>query len=295
MAFYPEDLTQLQTIIQSANTAATPLVPVSSAPPHLHGASKNEQAETVSFEKMSRILKIDRPGRYVRVEAGVTYEKLMPAVKAAGPRLNHPFLPRAGKSVSASLLEREGGIAAKYQYDYTDPLLNAEIVYGTGDVFRTGSAAGPGPIEELTADMVCPWGPGTIDFIRFLCGAQGTMGFVTWTTIKAEILPTLGRLFFIVSDDPGKLTRLASKLLRNRIPDDCIILNRVNFAAAFSSDAARFSDLIKNSPPWILLCRICGYERYPEERIRIYTGYLQDHCREAGQADICGYQGMLPD
>ena len=95
----------------------------------------------------------------------------------AGLRLNHPFLPRANKSVTASMLEREGVLVPKYQYDYTDPFLTAEVVYGNGEVFHTGSAAGPGPQEELQADMVCPWGPGSIDFNRFLCGAQG---YVAW-------------------------------------------------------------------------------------------------------------------
>ena len=274
--WFPETTGQLCEIIRRASETGTGLIPLSSGPPHLHGASADPEAEIVCFEKMNRILKIDRKNRYARVEAGVSYGTLLPALAEQGLRANHPFLPRAGKSVAASMLEREAVLVPKYQYDYTDPLLTAEVVYGTGDVFRTGSAAGPGPVEELKADMVCPWGPGSIDFLRFLCGAQGTMGFVTWTTLKTEIRPAGSELFFIEAEEPEVLSKLAAKLLFKRVPDDCIILNSAAFAAAFSEDIRQEAMLKEKTARWILICRISGYERRPKERIRIYSGYLKD-------------------
>lgn len=284
--YYPESREHLQSIVRAARESGTALVPVSSGAPHIHGASENTGAQTVCFEKMDRIHKIDRYSRYVRVEPGVTFGELIPAAAAKGLRLNHPFLPRANKSVVASALEREAVLVPKYQYDYTDPLLNVEVVYGTGDDFRTGSASGPGPAEELKADMVAPWGPGSIDFLRFLIGAQGTMGFVTWATLKAEVLPSLSRMSFVEADKPGKLTSLANTLLRRRILDDCVILNDINFAAAFSSGEAEAEILRRLLPPWVMVCRICGFERYPERRISIYQGYLEEACREAGLAAV---------
>ena len=149
---YPENTRQVEAIIQNARKIKTPLVARSSRGPHLHGASENPIAETVDFSCMNRIIKIDRRSRYVRVEPGVTFGELIPLLKDAGMRLNMPLLPRAGKSVVASALEREAVLIPKYQYDYTDPLLTVEAVFGTGDVFRTGSAAGPGSPEETRAD-----------------------------------------------------------------------------------------------------------------------------------------------
>ena len=110
-------LQELQTLIRSAAAEGRALVPQSSAGPHLHGASENPTAETVSFRNMDRILKISRHDRYVRAEAGVSFGTLLPEVKKAGLRLNVPFLPRAGKSAVASALERESGILPKYQFD----------------------------------------------------------------------------------------------------------------------------------------------------------------------------------
>ena len=276
--FLPQNTQEVCDLVREAAASGSALVPRSSKGPHLHEGSVNPSAQTICFEKMNRILKISRHDRYARVEAGVTFGELLPALAAQGLRANHPFLPRAGKSVAASMLEKEAVLVPKYQYDYTDPLLTTEVVYGTGELFRTGSAAGPAPYEESAADMVNPWGPGSVDFARFLCGAQGTMGLVTWATLKAEVAPADSVLTFIESDDLASLVRLASKLLFHRIPDDTLILNHVNFAAAFAADAAEEESLRKQAAPWTLLCRISGYARSPEERIKIYTGYLQDEC-----------------
>ncbi|MBE7017566.1 MAG: FAD-binding oxidoreductase [Ruminococcaceae bacterium] len=279
---YPENMNELREIISSARERGACLVPLSSAAPHIHGGSSNERAETVSFEKMKKIMAINRHDRYVRVEAGVSFAELLPQVKAAGLRLNMPFLPRSGKSVVASALEREGVLLPKYQFDYTDPLLNAGIIYGGGEEMRTGSAAGPIPMEESRADMVSPWGPGTVDYMRFLMGAQGTMGLVGWATLKAEIAPSVSRLFFVEADELEILTSLASELLFRRIPDDCIILNNVSLAAAFTDGGEEESAAAAAAASWTLICRICGYERYGEERLNIYEGYLRDCCREFG-------------
>ena len=275
---FPENTEQVREIVLHAREAKTGLVPLSSEPPHFHGASTNADAETVCFSKMNRILKIDRRSRYARVEPGVTFGELIPKVKEQGMRLNLPFLARAGKSAAASALEREAILLPKYQYDYPDPLLTVETVFGTGDVFRTGSAGGS---EESRADKVLPWGPGGIDYLRFLSAAQGTIGFVTWATLKTEILPSASRLFFISAERGSQLTDLANALCRKRVPDECVILNRENFSAAFADDASEEA-VLRSCAPWIMLCRVCGYDRYPEERLAIYEGYLRDLCAEAG-------------
>ena len=279
--YYPENADQVRELVLEARQKGTALVAVSSGPPHFHGASENPSAETVCFSKMDRILKIDRRSRYARVEPGVCFGELIPKLAEQGMRLNLPFLVRANKSVVASALDKEAVLIPKYQYDYTDPLLTVETVFGTGEVFRSGSAAGPGTPEENNADMVLPWGPGTIDYLRFLCGAQGTIGLVTWGTLKTEVLPKASKLFFVEAESAEALIKLADTLLLRRIPDECVILSRENFAAAFSDDEAE-REALSGVAPWVLLCRVCGFERYPEERLAIYTGYLEDAVREAG-------------
>ncbi len=67
----------------------------------------------------------------------------------------------------------------KYHWDTTDPMLCTEIVFGTGDIFRTGSAAGPGSLKEQWAHggaQKNPMGPAQTDFARIVQGSQGPWG-----------------------------------------------------------------------------------------------------------------------
>ncbi len=162
----PKTAADIHKIVKFANETRTPLVPVSSGPPHFRGDSVPSVggAVIVDMSGMKTIMLVDRKRRVAMCEPGVTFGELIPEVEKVGLRLNMPLLPRASKSVVGSILEREPVIMPKYQWDISDPLACAEIVFGTGDEFRTGQAAGPGSIPEQWAVggvQKAPYGPGT--------------------------------------------------------------------------------------------------------------------------------------
>jgi FAD/FMN-containing dehydrogenase len=281
---YPVSKEEVQGIVRLARESRVPLVPVSSGPPRFHGDTvPNQSGIIVDFKKMKRIYKIDPVNRCVMVEPGVTYSELIPEVTRQGLKINIPLLPRAAKSVVTSHLEREPVLIPKYQYDNTDPLLTMEIIYGTGEEFRTGSASGPGNLEMLMADKVNPWGPGAVDYARFLSGAQGTMGLVTWAITKAEVLPSLQRLYFIPVEDTARLTPAMNHLLRKRVVDECLALNNVNLATILAeSFPADYEELKANLPSWTIITCVAGYRLRPEERINIMERYLHEICTSLG-------------
>jgi FAD/FMN-containing dehydrogenase len=292
----PESKDEVKGIVKLANESKMPLVPVSSGTPRFHGDTlPNQSGIIVDFNKMKRIFTIDSVSRSARVEPGVTYGELIPEVRKHGLKLNIPWLPRASKSVVTSRLEREPVLIPKYQYDYVDPLLTLEVVYGTGDEFRTGSASGPGDLEHLKSDMVNPWGPGSVDYYRFISGAQGTMGLVTWAMVKTEVLPSIQRLYFVRVADAGKAAALMINLLRKRIVDECLALNNVNLAAILADDwPGDYKELKESLPPWTVITCVSGYQRRPEERVEIQGKYLMDICDELGlkpQFDLPGAEG----
>jgi len=293
---YPESKKEVQGIVRLANENKMPLVPVSSGTPRFHGDTVPSQGGViVDFCKMRRILKIDALNRYVMIEPGVSFGELVPALRKQGLRLSAPLLPRASKSVVTSRLEGEPVLIPKYQYDYLDPLLTLEVVYGTGDDFRTGSASGPGTLETLKADKVNPWGPGSIDFFRFVSRAQGTMGLVTWAITKTEVLPSLQKLYFIPIEDVERLTLPMNQLLRRRVVDECLALNNVNLATMLAEDwPGDFEELKANLPSWTIIVCVAGYKRRPEERVRIQERYLMDICEDLRlkpQAILPGAEG----
>jgi FAD/FMN-containing dehydrogenase len=288
---YPENTEEVQGIVQLARESKMPLIPVSSGPPRFNGDTVPGQGGViVDFSRMNHIVKIDSINRCAILEPGVSYGQLIPELSKLGLKLNIPLLPRASKSVIASRLEREPTLMPKYQVDYVDPLLGLELVYGTGDVFRTGSASGP-----ATLDKVNPWGPGSIDYVKFLSGAQGTMGLVAWAATKTEVLPSLRKIYLIPISDVHKLSAPMIGLLSRRVVDECLALNRWNLATMLAENWPEdFRELSARLPFWMVIVCISGYKRRPEERMDIQERYLKDICEKLGlspQATLRGAEG----
>jgi FAD/FMN-containing dehydrogenase len=290
-AVRPRDAGEVQRIVAWANAARSPLVPVSSGPPHLRGDSAPavKDAVIVDLRRMNRVVRVDLEHRIALVEPGVTFRELVPAVRKAGLRLNMPLLPRPTKSVLASVLEREPVIMPKYHWDISDPLACTEVVYGSGDLFKTGSAAGPGTLEEqweAGAAQNEAAGPIQADFVRLIQGAQGTMGIVTWATVRCEHLPSVEEAYLAGSSDLADLVKFAQRLVRNRWADDCLILNDCNLGRIMAAHQATDHREVKASlPRWILFFTISGTRYFPEEKV----GYLQE-----GIADLARSLGVEP-
>jgi FAD/FMN-containing dehydrogenase len=209
----PRNSDDIAKLVKLANKTLTPLVPVSSGPPHFRGDTVpgTGGAVVVDLSKMKKVIRVDRFHRVAMVEPGVTFAELIPAVEKAGLRLNMPLAPRKSKTVVGSMLEREPVVMPKYQWDISDPMACVEVVFGSGETFRTGQAAGPGTIEEQWAAggaQKTPYGPGPVQWNRLIQEAQGTMGIVTWASLRCELLPKVEEPFFVGSADLNRLFEL---------------------------------------------------------------------------------------
>ncbi|MCX7911348.1 MAG: FAD-binding oxidoreductase [Dehalococcoidales bacterium] len=267
----PLSADEVRRLVSLAGETHTPLVPVSSGPPHFRGDTVPSTGGAIALDlgRMKRIIHIDRKNRVAMFEPGVTFDELSAALRGHGMRLNMPLLPRKTKSVLGSLLEREPPVMPKYHWDNADPLTCTEIVFGNGEVFRTGSAAGSGTIEEQWAAGGAQKeaaGPSAFSLYRVIQGAQGTMGVVTWATARCEILPVLEEPFFVGSSDLDRLLDGVHWLVRLRLVNECFILNRTDFAVITS--AAK-----KDLPEWVLFFNLAAYDLLPDLRMK---GQLED-------------------
>src|SRR5512136_594085 len=93
----PQNVDEVQRIVRWANQTGTPLVPVSSGPPHFYGDTipTAAGAVVVDLSRMKRIIKIDPKNRMTMIEPGVTYKELQPELLKHGLRLTTPLLPRS--------------------------------------------------------------------------------------------------------------------------------------------------------------------------------------------------------
>jgi len=272
----PHTAAEVKELVTAANETGTPLVPVSSGPPHFRGDTVPGigGAVVVDLSGMNKIINVDRPRRVAMVEPGVTFGELIPAAAKEGIRLNLPLVPRATKSVVGSLLDREPVVMPKYQWDVSDPVACLEVVFGTGEDFRTGQAAGPGTIEEqwsVGGVQKAPYGPHVAAWHRLVQGAQGTMGIVTWASLRCELLPQAEEPFVVGSAQVAPLLDMAAWLIRLRIANECFLVSAAELAALFAQEGpADYARLKADLPPWVLFYAVAGYDYYPEERVKTY-------------------------
>jgi FAD/FMN-containing dehydrogenase len=278
---------QVQKIVNLANETQTPLVPVSSGAPRFRGDTVpgTGGAVIVDMSRMKKVIRVDRGHRVAMVEPGVTFGELIPAVKREGLRLNMPLLPRQSKTVVGSMLEREPVTMPKYHWDISDPLACIEVVFGNGEIFRTGQAAGPGTIEQqwaAGAAQKTPYGPGPAQWQRLVQGAQGTMGIVTWASLRCELLPGLERPFLVGSPSLDKLFEMAHWLIRMRLVNECLLLNNTDLAAIMAARKADYRGLKDSLPPWVLFYNVAGYHYFPEDRVSSQIKGITDITRRIG-------------
>lgn len=277
----PHSAKEVQGIIQWAKEEGVPLTPVSSpGGPRFHGDTiPSENGVVVDLSGMDRILNIDRKDRIAMIEPGVTFGQLTAALKEHGLRPLQPLLPRRTKSALASYLEREPITIPKEHWDASDPLSCIEVIFGTGDMFRTGSAAGPGPIEDqLKVGMrqANPSGPGATSLAKVVQGAQGTMGIATWATVFCSVIPQIETLYFITSEDLRPLIELAYRVLRLRLGEHLFILNRFYLATIVAEKPGEIRSLMSELPPWILIMSLAGRGYFPEEELQYQELDLQE-------------------
>jgi FAD/FMN-containing dehydrogenase len=284
----PKNANDVEKIVKLANETLTTLVPVSSGAPHFRGDTvpSREGAVIVDLSGMKKVIRVDRLNRVAMFEPAVTFGELIPAVTQEGLRLNMPLLPRKSKSVVGSLLEREPVVMPGYHWDMSDPLNCVEIVFGIGDTFRTGSAAGPGTIEQQWAAggaQVEGSGPTQFSLNRIVQGAQGTMGIVTWASARCELLPALEEPFLIGSSQLDKILEMVHWLVRLRLVNECLVLNNADLAAITAlkgpGDYYKIKALL---PTWILFYNLAGYKYLPEKRVSFQIKDIMDLAQRVG-------------
>jgi hypothetical protein len=271
LAVRPNTTEHVQQLIKFATASKMPLIPLSSGQPRFRGDTvPGFGGIVVDMSGMDKIRMIDRKDRVAMIEPGVRFGQLQQALKNEGLRLPMPLCPRESKSVVGSCLEREPHIMPRYHLDHSDPLLCNEVVFGTGDIFRTGEAGGPGTIEEqqsagrrqkIAMDV-------QMNVNRILQGSQGTLGIVTWSTVKCEVLPELQKPFLAADENLCRLMDLAYWLVRLRLGDEIFIINNTNFALLTGGSDSRITEAKEALPPWILFFCLSGLEYFPEERIK---------------------------
>ena len=285
---FPSNTKQVEKILNLANKKKISVVPISSKSQFKHHGDsipRKENSIILNLSNMNKILSIDRKNRVVMVEPGVTFGDLIPKLREKGLRLLTPLNPTASKSVLTAALEREPITIPRYQWDSSDPLLCTEVVFGTGDLFRTGTAAGPGTIKQqqkMGQAQVNPMGPTQFSPYRVIQGAQGSLGVVTWATLKLELTPSIQKVYHYHSNILQELLIFQYKLLKYRLCDELFILNDLNLACLLRNDRQEIYNLAQNLGKWNLIYVLSGRGSLAKDRISYLEGDINEIRNDLG-------------
>lgn len=268
----PANVDRLQELLRLANQSGLNLTVVSSTGRHSRGgfAAQKDHA-LIDLSPWKRIPWVNRRNRVCLIEPGVTYGELLGALHPLGMTAPMPLSPRSGKSVIASVMDREPATWPNRQWDISDPVASTEVIFGSGDLFRTGAAGGPGTLEQQRASggaQKSPLGPSQTDFHRVVQGSQGTMGIVTWITLRAELKPSVEQPFLLGVSSFSELLPFVYEVQKQWLGEHFFILNRTAAAMLMTAqNTGDFKSMLNSLPHYICLQNIAGFERMPRKRV----------------------------
>ena len=262
---HPGNAEEVHRVVQFANQSKVPIIPVSSSV-HFRGSTIPKMGGIIlDMREMNRILDMDLKNRLARIEPGVTWGQIQGELEKINHRMIMPLFPLTSSSVVTSLLERE--VPTNPRYEYSEPMTTVEVIWGNGMRFRTGSASTPGFPDKSVVKGGNPQGPG-IDWYRFLQGAQGTMGVVTWAIVKFEFLPVVDKTYFISFNQLADAIEPLYQIQRRMIGHEFFLVNNQVGALIFSEAWPSDYEILKRElPPWFMVLVLSGAPRFPEEKL----------------------------
>jgi len=114
---------------------------------------------------------------------------------------------------------------------------------------------------------------------RLISGAQGTIGIVTWSTLKLRYVSKMNRTFLVPSENIEPLIDLCYKLLRIRLGDHLFIVNGLNLACLLGQTADEIEKLRNTLPPWVLIVSFEGYGELAGDKVRYQEADFMDIAR----------------
>lgn len=289
---------ELQKIVHWANETKTPLVPVSSSGPRQRGDTipSVPEAVIVDLSGMKRILSVNRQQRIAIVEPGVTYRELKAALDKEGLEFSMPLAPREGKSVVTSILDMEPRLNALHQWNFIDPLRCTEVVWGDGNKMYTGEAGG-GALDLTKQQSTERWqvsgtGPMMLDFYRLLTGSQGSMGIVTWASLKCEAASPVHKVGFVAANKMEDLVDFVYRVIRLRLGNEMLILNKTALASLVAVDKSDFAAAAAELPAWAAVVGISGQSLLPEKRAEAHCLDISDIAQQFGLKFVNALPGL---
>nr|MDO8112577.1 FAD-linked oxidase C-terminal domain-containing protein [Candidatus Sigynarchaeota archaeon] len=104
----------------------------------------------------------------------------------------------------------------------------------------------------------------------------GTLGIVTWASIKCEIMPTVQHLHHVSSTNLRDLLAIQHLLIKFRLCDETFIMNQLGLAALLEKNKAKIDPFAHALDPWNLIFVTAGHGVLAAEKV----AYLDEDAGE---------------
>ncbi len=267
----PRTIEDIQEVLKVGNKYKVEVIPSSSTEKYYGASLPKNGGIIVDLRKMNRILEIDADERYVRVEAGVTYEQVQKELKKLGLRIMVPLGFPGSASVVSTYMERVPLLSGPkiLVSEGWQCILNIQMVLPNGMIVNTGTAS-----WCTDRPSFLPTGPVSgPDLSRVISGAQGTLGIVTDLIIKAKYFPQVKRCVFIPFENFKEIIELIYKIQSFDKGREFLGVCQKNLALMLAEAGDDIESLRKQLPAWMI---VIGLEADSEEKYQIDLADFKD-------------------
>ena len=211
LVVFPETRQDVCETLKIANVYKVPVTVVGTAPIM---AGTTEGGIILDQRRRDKILEINTDAGYAVVEPGVTFDKLMAALKGTGFKCSVGTMPGSATVLGQALSRGSQSFSTRY----LSLVLDLEVVLPDGTVFTTGSSHFDGVGSHLR------YGPFPDMAGLFTCG-YGAFGVVTKAAIRIHPVNQVYKVHFAGFDRYADSVEYVKAIVGNNIPEHAVIWN----------------------------------------------------------------------
>ena len=172
LAILPRSTAEVAAALKVCHDEAVPVVPRGAGTSLAGGALPTADCVILGIARMTDVLEVSLPDRFIRVEAGRTNLAVTAAVEAEGFFYAPDPSSQLACAIAGNIAMNSGGAHCLKYGVTTNNLLGVTLVLMDGTVVEVGG----------------PWSdPAGLDLLGLICGSEGQLGVVTEATLR--ILP----------------------------------------------------------------------------------------------------------
>jgi len=194
----PADTGQVSAVLGLCHSRGQPVVPHGGLTGLVYGCSAQENELLLSSELLNKIESVDVPGRTMRVEAGVTLQRVQEEAERVNLMFPLDLGARGSATIGGNISTNAGGMRVVRYGMMRSLVLGLEVVLADGTV-----------LQSLNRVLKNNAG---YDLKQLFIGTEGTLGVVTRADLRLSSRPVSSCAAFVACRDFAAMTELLGML-----------------------------------------------------------------------------------